>query len=100
MGLITRIGLWLDHRFPEKMTADEVRGHFEQSVKAYSDHQEQIVAIRQSVSGLIERIRSIESTESTLHTELSRLSSEINTIKTITNIKSRVVGNDIKPIQK
>lgn len=66
MNIITRIGLWLDHRFPEKMTTEEVKIIFETGIKNQNE----------SISAL--------------HDRFNKLESEVETLKTQSTVKMRV----------
>lgn len=98
MGLVSRFGLWLDHRFPAKMSVEEVRqinSNLSDSIRAAVARIELIEELNTN-----KRVTTLGQELLEMRIEVQRLSSEINTIKTITNIKSRVVGNDIKPVVK
>ncbi len=73
MNIITRIGLWLDHRFPEKMTIEEVEAYFDEKVKNFNS----------SLAFLDKRVYDLE-------TSIIKLNSEIETLKTQSTVKMRV----------
>ena len=100
VGLITRLGLWLDKKFPSKMSVAEVQTLMTLLKELLDDHTKRIVEI-ENFANTLEKMR-LPGWEKILEQdriELQRLASEINTIKTITNIKSRVVGNEVKPVK-
>lgn len=91
MNIFTRIGTWVERHFPEKIIAADVEKEFslykaclkELSLETNS-HTTQIQSIQNDLVKL-----------NLLHIEVEKLRNELNMLKNLTAIKSRVVTPQI-----
>lgn len=81
MGVITRIGLWLDKHFPEKISADEFVGQVAELSKAAKEAHE-------TIEKIMKMTEQCASTIGTHVTQILELKDEINKIKAIIQLKA------------
>lgn len=87
--ILLAVATWLEKHFPEKLTTSAVNKKFD----SFSD---QICSLRKDIdllSGAIGKLIDETSKIKAIENELANLKSDINSIKTLTSIKSRVVNN-------
>ncbi len=76
INIFTRIGIYIEKHWPEKMTSEEVKAYFNKNVSA----------LIQSLAFLDKRVYDLEA-------RIIKLNSEIETLKTQTTVKSRIAGS-------
>lgn len=77
MGLVTRIGQWLDKRFPEKVTAEDVN-------KRFRLYDEELAAIHQSIEAFDIRLASNR------FDDIEKLKVDIEKLKALSVVKSKM----------
>jgi hypothetical protein len=82
LNIFLKIGKYLDKRFPEKITAEEVHNEI-QAIK-----QESALSVRE-IKVLLERVHSLEK----MFEDFKKIKEEVSLMKTQSNMKSRLAGN-------
>lgn len=60
MGIITKIGLWIDRRFPEKVSAEEAKQLFESQALLLGLVKEKSELNEETISKLLDRVNKLE----------------------------------------
>lgn len=86
MGIISRVGKWLDSRFPEKISADEVR----ESLREYQKLQSQLTSFEMRLGQIGKRMEEIGDLEKVFDKELREMKDEMNKAKAVLSVMNRI----------
>lgn len=85
MGIISRIGRWLDSRFPEKISAEEVY----KSLTAYARLDAQITSFEMRLDQIGQKLQAFENGAQSFDKELKDVKDELNKVKAIQGVINR-----------
>jgi phage host-nuclease inhibitor protein Gam len=84
MGLVTKIGLWLDKRFPEKVSAEEVWSNISKLSEVCAEAKSLGSSAHSEIADLKERLSKVEALN-------AQMADQIKSVRDFAQIKSRVV---------
>ena len=79
MGIVTRLGKWLDKRFPEKVTAEDVE-------KRFDSYDKELTMIHQGIEALDIRI----SNSHNISVDIEKLKADVQKLQALAVMKPRV----------
>lgn len=79
MGVVSRLGKWLDSRFPERISVEEVV----KSLTAYSQLDTKLSILEASLRLVEQRLKSFENGAHAFDVEISGLKDEMNKAKVV-----------------
>ena len=85
MGIVSRLGAWLDHRFPEKMSADEVM----KSLTAYAQLEGQMASFEMRLGQIGQKIEAFTNGAQAFDKDLKEIKDELNKVKAVQVIQNR-----------
>lgn len=79
MGIISKIGRWIDHRFPERIPVEEVY----KSLAAYSQLSLEMQMLKQMLTQCQQRLDAFERGARAFDNDLALMKDEMNKAKTV-----------------
>lgn len=83
MGIVSRIGLWIDKHFPERMSVDEVNS----KIESFSRLAERIARLEAQAGGLVNVVDSADEFRVAVTKELTDIKAEMIKVKAFLQLK-------------
>ena len=93
MGIISRLGAWIDTRFPEKISAEEVM----KSLTAYSQLAGQMTSFEMRLDQIGRQIQAFTNGAQAFDRTLSEMKDELNKVKAVQVIQNRQRSAPVMP---
>lgn len=93
MGLISRLGKWIDSRWPEKIAVEEVF----RSLTAYAQIETHVIILENSINQFNAKIKAFETGAQSFDKSLTELKDEVNKVKAVQAIANRSRVSPVMP---
>lgn len=93
LGIISRLGKWLDTRFPEKISAEEVY----RSLTAYAHIDVKMAVLESKIATINQKLQAFETGAGAFDKSLAELKDELNKVKAVQVVMNRQRTTPLMP---
>jgi hypothetical protein len=91
LGIVSRIGHWLDSRFPEKISAEEVM----KSLQAYARLDGEMASLQMRVDQILQKLTAFETGARAFDKDLREVKDDMNKLKSVMAVMTRTTNKPV-----
>jgi hypothetical protein len=91
MGIVSTIGRWLDSRFPEKISAEEVM----KSLQAYARLDGEMASLQMRVDQILQKLTAFETGARAFDKDLREVKDDMNKLKSVMAVMTRTTNKPV-----